>query len=116
MTTSVDCSPPPPKIPSSSLRVSFTTVYPGWYTGRTVHIHVKVHVGGKEIHTGQLFFDDDFTDSLYASAAPYSSRDDRNTRNDDDGIFGGGGEQSTLVVTKAGSGYTTTMAMGVQPS
>ena len=36
----------------------FDTVYPGWYTGRTVHIHVKVHVGGNVIHTGQLFFND----------------------------------------------------------
>jgi hypothetical protein len=26
-----------------------------------VHIHVKVHANGSEIHTGQLFFDDPFT-------------------------------------------------------
>ena len=37
-------------------KVAFETAYPGWYQGRTVHIHVKVHVGGKQIHTGQLFF------------------------------------------------------------
>ncbi len=35
-------------------RVEFATLYPGWYRGRTVHIHVKVHVGGNEVHTGQL--------------------------------------------------------------
>lgn len=104
------------QVSGSDGRVSFTTVYPGWYMGRTVHIHVKVHVGGQEIHTGQLFFDDDFTDVLYASTAPYSSRGDRDTRNADDGIFGGGGDRSTLPVTRAGSGYTTAMAMGVQPS
>jgi protocatechuate 3,4-dioxygenase beta subunit len=34
----------------------FTTVYPGWYEGRTVHIHVQVHIGGSVVHTGQLFF------------------------------------------------------------
>src|SRR5881396_2615616 len=35
---------------------TFRTVYPGWYQGRTVHIHVKVHVGGNVVHTGQLYF------------------------------------------------------------
>ena len=38
--------------------VRFTTVYPGWYSGRAVHIHVKVHIGGKVVHTGQFFFND----------------------------------------------------------
>ena len=36
----------------------FRTVWPGWYQGRTVHIHVKVHVGGNVVHTGQLYFPD----------------------------------------------------------
>ncbi len=51
----------------------FTTVYPGWYPGRAVHIHVKVHVGGNVVHTGQLFFRDSFTDVVYRRA-PYSGR------------------------------------------
>jgi protocatechuate 3,4-dioxygenase beta subunit len=102
------------QVSGSDGRVSFTTTYPGWYTGRTVHIHVKVHAGGKEIHTGQLFFDDDFTDALYASTAPYSSRDERTTRNDDDGIFGDGGTASTLEVTKSADRYASTMAVGVK--
>ena len=51
----------------------FDTVYPGWYTGRTVHIHVKVHVGGNVIHTGQLFFNDALTDVAFRKA-PYSAR------------------------------------------
>jgi protocatechuate 3,4-dioxygenase beta subunit len=36
----------------------FRTVYPGWYQGRTVHIHVKVQLGGSVVHTGQLYFSD----------------------------------------------------------
>ena len=51
----------------------FTTVYPGWYQGRAVHIHVKVHVGGSVVHTGQLFFPDAITDRVY-KRRPYSSR------------------------------------------
>ena len=41
---------------------TFRTVYPGWYMGRTVHIHVKVHLGGRVVHTGQLYFPDALTD------------------------------------------------------
>ena len=44
---------------------TFQTVYPGWYQGRAVHIHVKVHLGGNVVHTGQLFFNDAVTDTVY---------------------------------------------------
>jgi len=30
----------------------FQTIYPGWYRGRAVHIHMKVHIGGSAVHTG----------------------------------------------------------------
>ena len=48
---------------------TFDTVYPGWYKGRAVHIHVKVHVGGNVVHTGQLFFPDTLTDTVYKKVA-----------------------------------------------
>jgi protocatechuate 3,4-dioxygenase beta subunit len=44
---------------------TFKTVYPGWYQGRTAHIHVKVHVRGNVVHTGQLYFPDRVTDAAY---------------------------------------------------
>jgi protocatechuate 3,4-dioxygenase beta subunit len=93
--------------------VTFTTIYPGWYRGRTVHIHVKAHVNGREIHTGQLFFDDSFTDDVFASTEPYSSRGERDLRNEDDNIYLGGGDKSTLTVARDGDTYSTTLAMGV---
>ncbi len=43
----------------------FRTIYPGWYQGRTVHIHTKVHLGGNVVHTGQLYFSDAVTDAVY---------------------------------------------------
>ncbi len=52
---------------------TFKSIYPGYYPGRTVHIHVKVHLGGNVVHTGQLYFPDATTDKVYR-AAPYSSR------------------------------------------
>jgi protocatechuate 3,4-dioxygenase beta subunit len=94
---------------------TFQTIYPGWYTGRTVHIHVKVAVGGSEVHTGQLFFDDDVTDTVYRTS-PYSSRSERNVRNAGDSIYRNGGSASLLALTANGSSYTGTLVMGVRRS
>jgi protocatechuate 3,4-dioxygenase beta subunit len=44
--------------------VQFRTVYPGWYQGRAIHIHLKVHVGGRTVHTGQLFFRESANDRV----------------------------------------------------
>jgi protocatechuate 3,4-dioxygenase beta subunit len=68
----------------------FRTVYPGWYQGRTVHIHVKVHVSGSVVHTGQLYFSDALTDAVYRRA-PYNARGARDVRNASDGIYRNGG-------------------------
>ena len=100
-----------PEDDASGLAV-FTTIYPGWYQGRAVHIHVKVHVGGRVVHTGQLFFNDSLTDAVYR-AAPYSSRPNRDVRNAQDSIFVNGGKRGLLAVTKDGAGYVGTIAMGV---
>ena len=60
--------------------VEFKTIYPGWYRGRAVHIHLKVHVNGAQRHTGQLFFDDTLTDKVFTTA-PYPAKRARDTRN-----------------------------------
>ncbi len=91
---------------------SFVTVYPGWYTGRTVHIHVKVHVGGNVVHTGQLFFPDRITDAVY-ERKPYSSRPNRDTRNAQDSIFVNGGKRSMLGLRRAATGWGAAITMGV---
>ena len=90
----------------------FQTVYPGWYRGRTVHIHVKVHIGGNVVHTGQLYFPDSLTDVVYAHS-PYSSRPNRDTRNATDSVYRNGGSKSMLAVHKSGAGYVASIAMGV---
>ena len=66
-------------------------MYPGWYSGRTVHIHVRVSMGGSVVHTGQLFFPESLTDAVYRRA-PYNRRPSRDTRNATDSIFRNGGE------------------------
>jgi hypothetical protein len=91
----------------------FDTVYPGWYQGRTVHIHVKVHVGGNVVHTGQLFFQDAMTDAVY-KRSPYTTRGARDPRNANDSIFVNGGSKSLLAVSGNGSGgYVGRITMGV---
>ena len=90
----------------------FKTIYPGWYQGRAVHIHVKVHLGGNVVHTGQFFFDDALTDVVYKKT-PYSLRPNRDTRNANDSIYVNGGSRSLLTVKKQGTGYLGTIWMGV---
>ena len=94
---------------------TFDSIYPGWYPGRTVHIHVKVHVGGNVVHTGQLFFDDALTDAVYRRL-PYSRRPHRSTRNATDSIFVNGGRRSLLAVRRSGMGYAGAITMGVHRS
>jgi protocatechuate 3,4-dioxygenase beta subunit len=91
---------------------TFQTVYPGWYPGRTVHIHVKVHVGGNVVHVGQLFFSDSVTDAAYGKA-PYNKRPNRNPRNGGDSIFVNGGKRSMVKLTKRNGRYRGTITMGI---
>jgi protocatechuate 3,4-dioxygenase beta subunit len=88
------------------------TIYPGWYPGRTVHIHVKVHVRGNVVHTGQIYFNDAVTDAVYRKA-PYTSRPNRTTRNANDSIWINGGSRSQMAIKKSGGGYVGTLVMGV---
>jgi protocatechuate 3,4-dioxygenase beta subunit len=93
---------------------TFVTIYPGWYPGRAVHIHVKVHVGGNVVHTGQLYFPDKVTDAVYRRL-PYSRRPARDTRNADDRVFFQGGRQSLVKVSRTKQGrYVAAITMGVQ--
>jgi protocatechuate 3,4-dioxygenase beta subunit len=90
----------------------FTTIYPGWYQGRAVHIHIKVHVGGSVVHTGQLFFSDALTQTVY-KAAPYAARGNPDVPNGSDSIYVNGGKRSLVAVKKSGAGYVGAIAMGV---
>jgi protocatechuate 3,4-dioxygenase beta subunit len=91
---------------------AFTSIYPGWYPGRAVHIHVMVHLGGSVVHTGQLFFPDTFSDAVY-KRAPYSARPARDTRNAADAIYRNGGSRSRLAPKSSGSGFRAAITMGV---
>ncbi len=91
----------------------FATVYPGWYMGRAVHVHVKVHIGTSEVHTGQLFFDDETTAAVYGEE-PYAERGTPDQLNADDQIFNQSGGTTIVNVAPADQGYLGTVTLGVQ--
>lgn len=94
-------------------QAKFTTIYPGWYPGRAVHIHFKIRINGYDF-TSQLFFDDALTDQVYL-LEPYNQRGERNTRNENDGIYrNSGGEQLLLHLTQTSTGYTGVFDIGLQ--
>jgi protocatechuate 3,4-dioxygenase beta subunit len=90
----------------------FVTIYPGWYPGRTVHIHFKIRINSYDF-TSQLFFDDAFTDQVYTQE-PYNQRGERNTRNPNDNIYNDGGSQLLLNVNQTESGYAAVFDIGIQ--
>ena len=97
-------------------RVQFTTVYPGWYDGRTVHMHFKVRgpagAGRSYEFTSQLYFDDAFTDRVF-TRSPYARREKRTVRNGRDGIFRDGGSRMILPVVESGAAYAANFNVGL---
>jgi protocatechuate 3,4-dioxygenase beta subunit len=74
----------------------FRTIYPGWYEGRAIHIHMKVHVGGRTVHTGQLFFNDSVSDRV-VRLSPYGSHRGTRVRNRSDQIYRQAGGSGALL-------------------
>ena len=95
----------------------FVTIYPGWYTGRTVHIHLKVRtasIAGRSFEfTSQMYFDDELTKRVYADP-PYAAKGRPNARNQDDCIFRRGGDHLMLAPTAKAYGYAATFGVGLQ--
>ena len=95
----------------------FETIYPGWYQGRTVHIHFKIRTdpsaeSGHEF-TSQLYFDDSLTDRVLEGKS-YSKNEGERPRNPDDDTFRSGGDQLLLDVVENGDGYAATFDIGLQ--
>lgn len=96
----------------------FRTIYPGWYPGRTPHIHLKVRLfaGSRRTFefTSQLYFDDAVTDRIYA-LAPYNAKGKRTTTNNRDGIFQReGGPQLLFRLSEAGGEWTGAFDTGLR--
>jgi protocatechuate 3,4-dioxygenase beta subunit len=100
---------------------AFTTVYPGWYQGRAVHVHLKLRLfaGTTKTYefTSQFFFDDSLTDVVHAQS-PYSTKGQRDVRNASDGIYNSlsATEKTALTLQAApsGAGYAGVIDLGVR--
>jgi protocatechuate 3,4-dioxygenase beta subunit len=109
----------------------FATVYPGWYAGRTIHIHLKVHLGGSAgaeryagghvSHTGQLFLPEDITEQI-AKMDPYVKHSNvHRTLHSEDNIFRRqGGAQSMLTLERLqkssnAAGFVADVVLAVDP-
>jgi protocatechuate 3,4-dioxygenase beta subunit len=95
----------------------FITIYPGWYEGRTVHIHFKIRTESSSQQnyefTSQLYFDDSLTDRVQVQS-PYSSKGKRTLKNDEDRIFQDGGQDLILQLINREKGYAGTFDVGIQ--
>ena len=96
--------------------VRFRTIYPGWYSGRTTHVHLKLRVGAKAATT-QLYFPDEVTNAVYARA-PYDRHPNRDTTNATDRFLGPIADKSPLMWTLArdGDGYVADATVALPTS
>jgi protocatechuate 3,4-dioxygenase beta subunit len=100
--------------------VEFLSIVPGWYTGRAVHVHVRVHVDGTTRLTTQVYFDAEHLAKVYA-AEPYAVFGPPDTSNADDGIAGDAVADGTVLYTMstptaAGPGTLALLNLGVDPT
>jgi protocatechuate 3,4-dioxygenase beta subunit len=103
------------QITDATGKVQFTTIIPGWYQGRTTHIHLRLRstydsTDSSGSNTTQVFFDQTLIDTLASSVSPYSSEGQNSTTNASDHVYTGEVDGTTLL-TLSGSteaGYTAT--------
>lgn len=93
----------------------FTTIYPGWYTGRATHIHVEAFYNNQMIRISQFAFDESVSNTVHV-VSPYT-KGINTTTNMGDGILGNSAAdlaKEMLVITgNTTTGYTGTITMGV---
>jgi protocatechuate 3,4-dioxygenase beta subunit len=108
--------------------VEFVTIYPGWYQGRTIHIHLKVHTGGEGAsetypgghvcHTGQLFFPEEVTEKISVLDPYIRRRGVRRTTLEEDHVFRSQNGSSSIMHLErvaAADGLVATVNVAVDP-
>jgi protocatechuate 3,4-dioxygenase beta subunit len=98
--------------------VRFTTIHPGWYSGRAVHIHFKIRTevaGSAWEFTSQWYFDEALNDRIFEDPR-YARPGRRDTLNANDGIYRSGGDQLLLAPERRGDGYEAAFGIGLDLS
>ncbi|HTX29829.1 MAG TPA: hypothetical protein VMD09_00495 [Solirubrobacteraceae bacterium] len=103
-------------------QVSFKTIWPGWYTGRAIHIHVRVrklsqHGATIAGYTTQIFFSDADNDHVLTDATPYNSRSPQKdpTTDENDTVLSSADDATNIVKVRGtiGHGYAATFNISV---
>ncbi len=102
------------QIADASGEAIFRSVYPGWYLGRTVHVHFKIIIDDKDLLTGQMYFPDALSQYIFANVGVYRRKSLRN-------VFNGNDELALSDTTRGGfcdireeaDSYLATLIVGV---
>lgn len=96
---------------------SFQTVFPGWYHGRTTHVHYKVFLAENTVLTSQIFFDEAVNAEIYAEHPAYARADARDMFNADDGIASdaGTGAYARVRMTEPDGVTEAALVVGITP-
>ena len=94
-------------------QVKFTTIYPGWYSGRVTHIHVEIFVNSVLKLTTQVAFPDSLNTTVYNTSL-YSAHGQNSTTNSNDQVFSDSYNSELVTITgDTTNGYTATFKVGV---
>lgn len=98
-------------------QVTFQTIYPSWYTGRTPHIHFKVFLDRNRVVTSQIYFPDAVNEEVFGKVAPYRARDPKlGTFNHNDTYLANGALGVECRIARQAPGYRATVDIGVAPA
>lgn len=95
--------------------VTFDTIYPGWYRGRTTHIHYKVFLDDRTVLTSQIFLPDALSEYVYLRHPAYTREGQRDTVNSVDGIAAQAGEGAFAAIREQKDRYVAALVVGVDP-
>jgi protocatechuate 3,4-dioxygenase beta subunit len=101
-------------------QLTFKTIIPGWYSGRTTHIHLRIRSTYSDAsstsdgaNTTQCFFDQKLIDTLYTTVAPYKAKGKNPTTNATDHVYAGeeDGANVLALTGSAAAGYTASVTI-----
>jgi len=97
-------------------KLTFNTIYPGWYQGRATHIHLEVFVNNVLKKTGQITFAESISDVVHQSSL-YAAHGVNTMRNSGDGIFNNSAtdlaNETVALTGSVAGGYSGSYTIGI---
>jgi protocatechuate 3,4-dioxygenase beta subunit len=96
---------------------TFQTIFPGWYPGRTTHVHYMIYLNEKTVLTSQIFFDEAVNQAIYDDHEAYGRDGARDMLNADDGIAAeaGDGAYARVKMTEPDGAMEAALVVGINP-